>query len=321
MSARPRRLVVALVACASSLAPVSPISAAEVRVGQPVMGTVLQVTVDAVDAATARRLADDCLREARRWDDVLTTWRPEGELARLNDRAGRGAVGVSADLATALERMVSLSAATGGAFDPAIGLWVDRGRTRTPGPEPRRPMPIGEAVRISGRQVTLARGVAIDAGGIGKGIAIDGMVELLRRGGADAAFIDFGGSSVHALGAPGDDPKGWTVAVSGLESGELLGVLSLRDESLSTSRSSGPGDPAGPIVNPWTGAPIESRSLVTVLATDAAAAEAWSKAVIVLGTQGLENAEKAGVDALLQRGDRLSMTPSMAKKISLPSQK
>ncbi|MGH7859843.1 MAG: hypothetical protein ACREQY_21150, partial [Candidatus Binatia bacterium] len=49
--------------------------AAEAHAGQPVMGTVLQVTVIAPGESTARRLADAAIAEARRWDDVLTTWR------------------------------------------------------------------------------------------------------------------------------------------------------------------------------------------------------------------------------------------------------
>jgi thiamine biosynthesis lipoprotein ApbE len=96
-------------------------SAATVRDGHPVMGTVLAVTVVAADAATADALTAAAFAEARRWDDVLTTWRPEGELARLNARAGAGPVAISPDLAAALRLMVRLAAATDGGFDPAVG--------------------------------------------------------------------------------------------------------------------------------------------------------------------------------------------------------
>ena len=74
----------ALLIVASAL----PASAAVVRTGQPVMGTVLQVTVVAADEVSARALADAATAEVRRWDDILTTWRPDGELAQLNAHAG-----------------------------------------------------------------------------------------------------------------------------------------------------------------------------------------------------------------------------------------
>ena len=75
------------VLCASP--PVSGL-AATAHNGQVVMGTVLQVTVVAEDAARAREMTTRAVKIARHWDDVLTTWRSEGELARLNAAAGKG---------------------------------------------------------------------------------------------------------------------------------------------------------------------------------------------------------------------------------------
>lgn len=314
MTQRLRRCVTVALACAvwGTVA-----SAAEYRVGRPVMGTVLQVTVCAADGATARRLAEAALREAQHWDDVLTTWRPEGELARLNRVAGQGPTKVGPDLLAALGHMRALFSATGGAFDPAVGRAVDRWRGAVPGPALPKASNLQEALAISGDQVSLQRGSALDAGGIGKGIAVDAMISLLRRAGATAAFIDFGGSSLHALGGSPDDPEGWTVVASGLGPGEILGTIVLRDASLSTSRSSGPGDLAGPIVDPRDGAPIPAGRLATVLAADGTSADAWSTALVVLGFEGLEKAKQNGVEALVQVGSEVRMTGGMKEEISL----
>ena len=130
---RPLRTLSTFVLCLSSfVAFTSSASAATVRVGEPVMGTVLTVTVTAGDDSDARRLAGAAVGEARRWDAILTTWTPDGELARLNAHAGDGSVEVSPDLAAALRTMVTLSAATDGAFDPAVGPLVDRWRGPSP---------------------------------------------------------------------------------------------------------------------------------------------------------------------------------------------
>ena len=187
-----------------------------VRVGEPVMGTVLTVTVTAGDESDARRLAGAAVGEARRWDAILTTWTPAGELARLNAHAGDGPVEVSPDLAAALRTMAALSAATDGAFDPAVGPLVDRWR----GPSPPDPPPaataatrIATALRLDGNRAELQAGAALDAGGIGKGIALDAMAALLRRGGVRAALLYFGGSSQLAIGAPEANPLGWRVAI------------------------------------------------------------------------------------------------------------
>jgi FAD:protein FMN transferase len=291
--------------------------AAEVRIGQPVMGTVLQVTVVAADEALARSLAESCVREARRWDDVLTTWRAEGELAQLNRYAGRGGFEVSPSLAAALRRMTALSKATGGAFDPSVGSWVDWWRTphRAPPRGRSTPPPMAKALRLDGRVARLARGVVLDAGGIGKGIALDSMVDLLRKGHAAAAFLDFGGSGLYGVGAPADSPEGWPVALSGLGDSTLLGVVHLRDGSLSTSRSSGPGDAAGPIIDPRTGRPVEGPRLATVLSADATLADAWSTALIVRGGAGIEEAAKAGLPAILVDPQGVQATPQWTKKV------
>ncbi len=276
--------------------------AAVFRTGQPVMGTVLQVTVVADDDGRARALCTAAVAAARHWDDVLTTWRAEGELARLNARAGAGPVAISADLALALRRMVQLSAETGGAFDPAVGPLVERWR----GASPPAPPPtatsahrIASALTLDGQQASLMLGAALDAGGIGKGLALDAIAQLLRRGGATAAFLDFGGSSQLAIGAPPDAPKGWRVALSGLAPNSLLGSVTLRDTSLSTSRASAGGSAAGPILDPRSGLPVFAARLATVRAADATSADAWSTALIVLGRDGLEAAAAHGVAALL----------------------
>jgi thiamine biosynthesis lipoprotein len=289
------------VSCLSSF--VVPVSAATARVGEPVMGTVLTVTVIAADEAAARRFAAAALAQARHWDDVLTTWRPEGELARLNAAAGHGPVEVSADLAAALQAMIALSHATGGAFDPGVGPLVARWR----GPQPPHPPPspsaatrIATALRLDGTRATLAAGAALDAGGIGKGIALDAIAADLRRGGAGAAFLDFGGSSQLALGAPEAAADGWRVALAGLAPGALLGETALRDAALSTSRASAGPNAAGPIIDPRSGAPVLTPRIGTARAADATSAEAWTKALIVAGRAALPGAHAHGIIAVVE---------------------
>jgi thiamine biosynthesis lipoprotein len=156
------------------------------------------------------------------------------------------------------------------------------------------------ALTLGAEDAALTAGAALDAGGIGKGIALDAIANLFREQGARAAFLDFGGSSQLALGAPPESPSGWKVAVAGAETGTLLGVLHLRDAALSTSRASAPGNPAGPIVDPRDAVPVPPPRLATVLAPDATTADAWSTALVVLGRDGLRRAEEAGLEALYE---------------------
>jgi thiamine biosynthesis lipoprotein len=208
--------------------------------------------------------------------------------------------------------MQRLCAATDGAFDPAVGPLVDLWR----GPAPPSPAqlthvastPLATVLTLDGRQATLAPGAKLDAGGIGKGLALDSIGVLLRARGVQAAYLDFGGSSQLALGAPPGSPQGWRVAISGLEPNRVHGVLTLRDAALSTSRAIGGPSPAGPIIDPRSGRPVPAPQLATVRAADASSAEAWSKAVVVLGHDGVARAVANGVDVLFENTDGVERT-------------
>src|SRR5262249_16795187 len=128
-------------------------------------------------------------------------------------------------------------------------------------------------------------------------------------------FIDFGGSGLYAVGAPPDAPEGWPVAIAGLSAGELHGVISLRDASLSTSRSGGVGEAAGAIVDPRTGWPVQDGRLAVGPSPNGGAADAWSTALVVLGPRGLEQAAKARVEALVQDRTGIAMTPGFREKL------
>lgn len=283
--------------------------------GQVVMGTVLQVTVVADDATRAREMATRAVKVARHWDDVLTTWRPEGELARLNAAAGGGPQPISTDLTFALATMLQLSGLTEGAFDPGVGPIV--ARYSRPGgrlPESSAGTRIREVLTLGDGIAALSTGAALDAGGIGKGIALDAIATELRAAGATAAYLDFGGSSQLAFGTmENGDP--WTLALAGLEPGVSHGLMQL-EGALSTSRSRPLGDETGPIVDPISGRAVTDPRFATCYATTATQAEACSKAFIVMGWTAYESKRSNGWEVLYEDGNELHFSPGFASMIS-----
>ncbi len=259
------------------------------------MGTIFQVVVRADDAASAQRLAEEAFATAEHWDDVLTTWRPDGELARFNRAAGSGWVEISPDLRRALERMLAAADETQGAFNPAVGKLVASLRAGAePSRRPRDLPRLRDVLEVEGDRARLSDGIELDAGGIGKGMALDAVAQRLRQQGAAAVYLDFGGSSQLAFGFAEDRP---TLAVAGLRDGEVLGRVSLDGMSLSTSRSpAAPG--AGPIVDPRDGHLIAAQRVVTVAAPSATDTEVWSTALIVLGRAGVPLARAEGIEVL-----------------------
>src|SRR5260221_11637923 len=62
------------------------------------MGTHLAFTAftsKAADEAKVRRAFDDAIAEIQRIEALMTTWRPDAQLARVNTAAGKSAIAVS----------------------------------------------------------------------------------------------------------------------------------------------------------------------------------------------------------------------------------
>ena len=308
----------ALLAALAAFACASPPPAlVEVSDGRPAMGTILEITLFARGEAEGLAALDELFALARALDATLTRFAPDSDVSRLNRAAGRGAVRVDPALARLLELSLAYSKLTLGAFDPTVGplvaLWTRAGQTGAlPGDAElarARALVGASQIRLEGDSAALAReGAAVDLGGIAKGYALDRMLPLLRARGIGSALLDFGQSSVQALGAPPGN-AGWRLLARGPDEG-ALGVLTLRDQALSVSGSLGQwveigGRRFGHVLDPRSGRALENRRQALVLAPDATLAEALSKALLVLGeVEGLALvAAQPGCEALLVDAD------------------
>ncbi|MGH7803241.1 MAG: FAD:protein FMN transferase, partial [Candidatus Binatia bacterium] len=106
---------------------VLPARAVEVREAHYVMGTILEVTIEAPNVEKGRATIRDAVGVARRLDRELTTYDTESQLMRFNRAAGSGDQPLPPDLHRVLTESRALWQATGGVFDPSVGpllrLW------------------------------------------------------------------------------------------------------------------------------------------------------------------------------------------------------
>lgn len=131
----------------------------------------------------------------------------------------------------------------------------------------------------------------VDLGGIGKGYAVESARRLLLKKGVKSAIIDLH-SSIAVIG------NGWRIGIKDPRDGEVLGVVILNNgDALSTS---GQYEQPGHIVDPRTGQKADRCLSVTVVAKDAALADALSTAVFVLGpADGRQLLERFGAKAFV----------------------
>jgi thiamine biosynthesis lipoprotein len=232
--------------------------------------------------------------EIVRLDRVLSNYKEDSDLSKLNREGRQGFVQVDPSLYDIIEQSVSWSRRTGGRFDVTIAPLL---RTWKKAYESGLPPSAGEVAAakrcVGSEQIETAPPdrvrfrsdcLEIDLGGIGKGYAVDRALAVLKAEGIGRALINAGGSSIGALGAPPGKP-GWPVRLGAHVSGR--DILLLRDSSMSTSQQkprpfARAAGSFGEIFDPRTGAPIDGEIAVTVITPSGTAAEALTKALLMV---------------------------------------
>jgi thiamine biosynthesis lipoprotein len=254
--------------------------------------------------------------EIERLEQCWSRFRPDSELSVLNARAGQW-VDVSPSMLLALTCAADLYRETFGHFDPTVidaleRVGYDRSfelvcAARADPVAGARPAPGIRHVEVDtdAARVRLPRGLRLDLGGVGKGLAAD----LVARGavdrGARSVLVSLGGDQR----ARGEPPPGgaWPVPVEHpLDESRLAFVYPLVDGAIVTSTRRYRAWRRGEreyhhIIDPATG----DSARTPIVAVVAAARDAWwaegiAKAVMIAGVQeGVALARFARVEALL----------------------
>ena len=137
-------------------------------------------------------------------------------------------------------------------------------------------------------------GVELDPGGIGKGYAVDRMVDVLKQQGVQIALVAGSDSSIYGMGAPPMEPKGWRVDIKNpWHQRQTAAEVFLKDMSMSTSGSyekffRAEGRIYAHIMDPRTGYPAQGSVSVSVVSPRTIDSEAWAKPYFVNGRQWAE---------------------------------
>ena len=232
------------------------------------MGTFLELTLWHSEPEVAKRIIRETAEEVHRLDEILSNFDSDSSVSRFNRQAGKGKTSLPPELYELLTIARQFSIMTSGDFDITVGplmeLWRDSsslGRLPDRDTLSRVLGQVGyEKLKLyDHRQAELLHpAMKIDLGGIGKGYAVERVANRLKTAGVNAALINFGGSSIYALGTPPGE-QGWEIGLQATD-GRLRGVVYLRDMALSTSGSMGKfwnigGKRYGHLIDPKSGMP------------------------------------------------------------------
>jgi len=254
-------------------------------------GTTVSIAAVHGDPVAARAAVRAALDEIRRVDALMTIYRPQSQVGRLN------ATGTLADphphLVRVLEFSQQLAEASDGTFDVTVQpLWQCHSEARRRGRPPStveiaaaRALVDWRALQVSPRRITLGRpGMCITLNGVAQGYAADLALAALRERGIQDALIDAG-----EFGAEGErQPRHpWTVGVQHpRDPSAVLAAVAMDGRFLATS-----GDYAttftddfssNHIFDPRTGRSPPALSSAAVAAATGMAADGLTKPMMVL---------------------------------------
>jgi FAD:protein FMN transferase len=268
------------------------------------MGTDVEILLEVGHGVNTAAAFGWVEREFERLEAILSRFRPDSELSRLN---ADGEIEASGELLTVVCIALEGRRRTGGRFDPTVhdalvAAGYDRSfdelaRASRAAATLASPATRGR-VHLRGSRIFLDPGVKLDLGGIGKGYAVDRATALLSPVGP--CLVNAGGD-LAVSGSPWS--AGWPVGVD-TPQGPL--TLAIPSGGLATSgrdrrRWETEGEERHHLIDPATGRPADSDLVtVTVAAASAVEAELLAKSLFLAGErQALREAERDGLAAVL----------------------
>ncbi len=307
-------------------------------------GTLIDVSILTDKPQQAQQTIDQI---SKTFDQLHNEWHPwqEGELGQLNHNlANHISTPISASLHDLIQRSQRLSKQSKGLFNPAVGqlvkLWQfdqldnEQHPFQLPNADHIQQLvkknPQMTDILLNGSEISSDQSdISLDFGAFAKGLAIEKMMDILQQHSFSNAIINAGGD-LKVIGSK--QGKAWRIGVKNPaythnpKLNPIIAAINLYDnEALFTSGNYERffelnGIHYHHIIDPRNGYPARGTQSVTILAHDAALADAASTAIFIAGPQlWQEVAKKMGVKyvMLIAEDDSIYLSSAMAERIEL----
>ncbi len=287
----------------------SPRPAAPVRADRLLLGTLVTVKLYG-DEAVVRPHLEAAYAEIVRVDSLMSHYRKDGALRRLEQQARLAPTRGSAGLIAVLTRSQYFAALTDGAFDCTVGaltsLWDFPDAVVPPAPaqiDSALALVGYEGLDVAVQSFRINRPeLQLDLGAAAKGYAVDQAVAAMQELGVEAGVIEAGGDIRYWGEKP--DGRPWLFGVQHPRTSEQY--ITVEDLGLAAIATSGDyeqyfdweGERYHHLLDPKTGYPARACISATVWSANALDADILSTAVFVLGpdqglalVEGLTNVE------------------------------
>jgi thiamine biosynthesis lipoprotein len=297
-------------------------------------------TNDQADVAKVRSTMSQALAEMRRLEGVLSEWRDDSEVGKINLNPDQW-VSVGPETFAVIARALEEGKASDGTFDITFQAMSDIwkfGSAADAVPqlpskaqvEQRRKLVDYRKVELdsAARAVRIPKGHKLGLGGIAKGYIVDRAAGIFRKAGIQTFLVQAGGDLYGGGKKPDGSP--W---VSGIRDpraaeGVFFATIELTDHAFSTAGDYARSYVIGNrryhhIIDPRTGYPATASRSVTVWADDATTADAIDDAVFILGPErGLKLvAANPGVGVVIvDKNNKVWISPRLQGKVHVTRQ-
>lgn len=283
------------------LAAAGPLHAEWLYRDEAIMGTRCVVELWATNKAAGEQAIDAVFADMRQVDAMMSTYKPESEISRINAEAAQHPVAVSAELFDVIAISVEYSRLSKGVFDityASVGYLYDYRRHVHPDDAAIRAALPGidyRNLRLDPKAHSVAfekPGMRIDLGGIAKGYSVDRGIDILKKAGIGHAMVNAGGDT-RIIGDRFGKP--WVIGIRDPNDGNKVVLrMPLQDTAFSTSGDyerffDEGGVRYHHIIDPKTGKSPHAVRSATIIASTATRTDGLSKTVFILGP-------KAGID-------------------------
>lgn len=257
--------------------------------------------------------------ELARIDRLMSNYRDDSDIARFNQqKIANTPILLDKEILSVLSISAEVHKQSSGCYDPTIGplfrVWgFKKDHLRIPSQTQidEKLSAIGFAQKITFAEDALIKAhpeTTVDLSAIGQGYAIAKISDLLNRHHINNYLAEIGGEMLVSGQKP--QQKSWQVGVERPvpNSQKISEIITLTGKQKTAIMTSGTyrhyfddnGKRYSHILDPRTGKPVEHDSVaVTVLVNDATYADAWSTALLCLGSeQGLAIANSNDIPAI-----------------------
>ncbi len=283
-----------------------PFDPKKVTLDDKAMGThvvITAYTTRTLDEKTVRAKLEKAVAEIRRLEALMTTWREDSEISKVNQGAGKQPAIVGAETFEVIEKSLSVAKRSEGVFDISFEAMRDLWRFDENKVEE---VPAQEAIDkgralIDYRKIIVDKdkrsvflekpGMRISLGGIAKGYGVDAAAKVLTNEGVGSFFVQAGGD----LYVRGKKPDGSPYRVGvrdprGAGPSDYFAMIDVTDHAFSTAGDYErsfikDGKRWHHIIDPRSGYPARASRSVTVWAKDAFTADGIDDAIFILGPE------------------------------------